>query len=132
MAEDREPRGIHRRMEAKERRLARLEADMLGLQAGYASASTGEDVAIRLGRAQEAYDATLRELRELQASSRRLRDWGLSAGDTASWASVGRALGVAAGGGAHRAVRRAEPVLHVLLHRSAFSARCSIDAAIYE
>ncbi|MDE2901069.1 MAG: hypothetical protein OXN15_08635 [Chloroflexota bacterium] len=127
-----EPRGLHRRIEARERRLASLEAAMLALQAEFASASTGGDAASGLARAQEAYDETLLELRELQASARRLRDWAISATDTASWASVCRALGLAAGGGAHRSVRSAEPVLHVLLHRFALPGYCSIDAASYQ
>ncbi|MDE2801848.1 MAG: hypothetical protein OXK21_03070 [Chloroflexota bacterium] len=127
-----EPRGLHRRIEARERRLASLEAAMLGLQAEFASASASGGAASGLARAQEAYDETLLELRELQAAARRLRDWGLSAADTASWASVCRALELAAGGGAHRSVRSAEPVLHVLLHRFAMPAYCSIDAANYQ
>ncbi len=132
MGEGPEPRGLHRRIEARERRLASLEAAMLELQAEFASASTGTDAGAMLARTQEAYDETLLELRELQASARRLRDWGLSASDTASWASVCRALGMAAGGGAHRSVRSSEPVLHVLLHRFALPGYCSIDAASYQ
>ena len=135
MADGTEPRGLHRRMEARERRLARLEAAMLAMQDAFASASTGEggaEAARTLAHTQEDYDETLLGLRELQAGARRLRDWGISAADTASWAGVCRALGVEAGGGAHRWVRGAEPVLHVLLHRLALPAYCSIDVTHYQ
>ena len=133
MNEGAEPRGLHRRIAARERRLAGLEAAMLSLQGEFTSAAGSDgDAASGLARAQEAYDATLLELRELQASARRLRDWGISAGDTASWAGVCRALGMAAGGGAHRSVRSAEPVLHMLLHRFAFDAFCALDGATYQ
>ena len=131
-----EPRGLHRRIEARERRLAMLEAELLALQSGFASSSSathggGEALAESMAHTQEAYDDALIELRDLHSLARRLRDWGLSPEDTASWASVCRALGLPAPGGAHRTLRTREPVLHVLLHRCALPPHCSIDAANY-
>lgn len=113
-----------------------LEADLLAMQSGYASSSAatdggGEALAERMAGTQEAYDDALLDLRDLQAMARRLRDWGLLPEDTASWARACRALGLAASGGAHRALRTREPVLHVLLHRCALPPRCAIDAANY-
>jgi hypothetical protein len=135
--ENPEPRGLHRRIDAREHRLAALEAELITSQAGYASLSTatgdgdGGSLAKGMVRTQEAYDDALLELRDLQLMARRLRDWGLSPEDTRSWASVCRALELAAPSGAHRTLRAHEPVLHVLLHRCAFQGHCSIDAANY-
>ena len=115
-----------------------LEAELLAMQSGFASSTAatdgndGEALADSIARTQEAYDDALLELRDLHSLARRLRDWGLSPEDTPSWASVCRALGLPAPGGAHRTLRTREPVLHVLLHRCAFSGHCPIDAVNYQ
>ena len=138
MNDEREPRGLYRRIEARERRLAGLEAELLAMQPGYASSSAAADdgdaeaLAERMARTQEAYDAALLELRGLHAMARRLRDWGLSPEDTASWAGVCRALALPASGSAHRTLRACEPVLHVLLHRCALPPHCALDGVTYE
>ena len=137
MTEAHEPKGLHKRIKARERRLSEIEAELLAMQSGYAesaAATVGGGVALAEGMAgvQETYDDALIELRGLQAMARRLRDWGLSPKDTTSWASVCRALGLAASGGAHRALRTREPVLHVLLHRCAFPPHCALDGVTYE
>lgn len=138
MPEDAELKGLHRRIEALEGRLAELEAAMVALQTAYAAASSrshGVDeegrLAERLGATQGAYDDALLGLRELQALGRRLRDWGLAPADTASWAKVCRALALPHSSGAHRVVRGREPVLHVLLHRCAMPSHCAIDGVTY-
>lgn len=138
MQDNAAPKGLHRRMDARERNLAELEAAMAALQSEYALAakSAGDglaprQLADRLAATQAAYDEALIELRGLQAMARRLRDWDLSPMDTSSWAGVCRALALPSSSGGHRAVRSAEPVLHVLLHRCALSAQCSIDGVSY-
>ena len=106
------------------------------MQPGYASSSadanSGEALAERMARTQEAYDDALLELRGLHAMARRLRDWGLSPEDTASWAGVCRALALPKPGSAHRTLRTREPVLHVLLHRCALPPHCALDEVTYE
>lgn len=119
-----------------ERRLAALEASMLELQTAYArsnpqgiDANTLSDL---LASAQVTYDESLSALRDLQSAARRLRDWGLTPVDTVSWTAVCRGLALPASTGAHRAVRKEEPVLHVLLHRCAFPPFCTLDGASYQ
>ena len=137
MADDASPKGLHRRIEAQERRIGEIELAMVSLQSTYAAASrpegdgAGAGLAERLAQTQGGYDDALLVLRELQTMARRLRDWGLSTSDTASWASVCRALGLPSGSGSHAALRSSEPVLHVLLHRSAFPPYCAIDSVSY-
>ena len=137
MADDASPKGLHRRIEAQERRIGEIESAMVSLQSTYAAASrpegdaAGASLAERLAQTQGEYDDALLVLRELQAMARRLRDWGLSTSDTASWTSVCRALGLPSGSGSHAALRSGEPVLHVLLHRCAFPPYCAIDSVSY-
>ena len=132
------PRGLHKRIEAQERRVAELEASIAALQSEYAVATPplnegGEELGLaeRLATTQVAYDEALLELRWLRSMARRLRDWGLAPADTASWANVCRAIGLPSASGAHRAVRNGEPVLHVLLHRCAMPSHCSLDGVSY-
>ena len=137
MADNASPKGLHRRIEAQERQLGELESAMVSLQSTYAAASrpegdaTGASLAERLAQTQGEYDDALLVLRQFQAMARRLRDWGLSTSNTASWASVCRALGLPSGSGSHAALRSSEPVLHVLLHRCAFPPYCAIDSVSY-
>ena len=137
MADNAPPKGLHRRIEAQERRVGEIESAMVSLQSTYAAASrpegdaAGASLAERLAQTQGEYDDALLVLRELQAMARRLRDWGLSTSETASWASVCRALGLPSGSGSHAALRSGEPVLHVLLHRCAFPPYCAIDSVSY-
>ena len=137
MPEEAAPKGLHRRIDAQERRLEELEASMVALQSEYAAAGSSHgnldysQLAERLALTQGAYDDALLELRELQSMARRLRDWGLTPEDTASWASVCRTLGLPSASGAHRAVRSEEPVLHVLLHRCALPSHCTLDGVTY-
>ena len=133
MNESPEPRGLHRRIEARERKLAALEMELLALQTGYATTggTNSQSFAESMARTQEAYDDALLELRDLWGMARRLRDWGLSPEDTRSWASVCRTIELATPSGAHRSLRTHEPVLHVLLHRCAFQEYCTIDAVNY-
>ena len=136
MSKDPQPKGLHRRIDAQERHLAELENEMLALQASFASRSSEPERALaaadQLAAMQSDYDDAVRTLRELEGMVRRLRDWGLTPGGTASWAAVCRVLGLPSHGGAHRAVRSQEPVLHVLLHRCAFPSYCSLDGASYQ
>ena len=136
MTGDPQPNGLHRRIEAQERRLTALEASMLEQQAAYARLSrpgidTGESPD-RLAATQAEYDETLSTLRGLESVARRLRDWGLTPADTATWASASRALKLPASASPHRAIRFREPVLHVLLHRFAFDASCVLDGVSYQ
>ena len=137
MADNAMPKGLHRRIEAQERRIGEIELAMVSLQSTYAAASrpegdaAGASLAERLAQTQGEYDDAVLVLRELQAMARRLRDWGLSTSDTASWASVRRALGLPSGSGSHAALRSSEPVLHVLLHHCAFPPYCAIDSVSY-
>ncbi len=132
------PKGLHRRTKALELRLAEMEASMAALQSEYAAASAPSHdtldvsrLAERLAATQKAYDDVLLDLRELQSMALRLRDWGLSPADTASWTSVCRALALPMASGPHRAVRSGEPVLHVMLHRCALSPHCSLSGVTY-
>lgn len=112
MPEAKPPRGLLRREEALERRLADLESGLIGLQTEYESAS--------------------RQLAELRSFARRLADWGLNPADTGTWTGVCKALGWPASGvNAHRTVRRGDSVLHILLHRCAFPSYCSLDGVSY-
>ena len=137
MADHEAPRGLHKRIETQERRLAELESAMVTLQSTYAGASRpegdaeGAGLTETLAQTQGEYDDALLVLRDLQAMARRLRDWGLSTSDTASWASVCRKLGLPSTSGAHSTLRSREPVLHVLLHRCAFPPYCAIDSVSY-
>ena len=137
MADNVMPKGLHRRIEAQERRIGEIESAMVSLQSTYAAASrpegdgAGAGLAERLAQTQGGYDDALLVLRELQTMARRLRNWGLSTSDTASWASVCRALGLPSGSGSHAALRSSEPVLHVLLHHCAFPPYCAIDSVSY-
>ena len=137
MADHEAPKGLHTRIESQERRLAKLESAMVTLQSAYAGASRpggdaeGAGLAETLAQTQGEYDDALLVLRDLQAMARRLRDWGLSTSDTASWASVCRKLGLPSTSGAHSTLRSREPVLHVLLHRCAFPPYCAIDSVSY-
>ena len=137
MADHEAPRGLHKRIETQERRLAELESAMVTLQSAYAGASRpggdaeGAGLAGGLAQTQGEYDDALLVLRVLQAMARRLRDWGLSTSDTASWASVCRKLGLPSASGSHATLRSREPVLHVLLHRCAFPPYCAIDNVSY-
>ena len=138
MADHEALRGLHKRIETQERRLAELESAMVTLQSAYAAASRpGGDsagagvLAERLAQTQGGYDDALLALRDLQAMGRRLHDWRLTPVDTASWASVCRKLGLPSTSGAHSTLRSREPVLHVLLHRCAFPPYCAIDSASY-
>lgn len=136
MTTDPQPKGLHRRIEALERRLAATEASMLEQQAAYARSNRqGIDsggAAEQLVATQAEYDEHLSALRGLKSAARRLRDWGLTPADTASWASVARALDLPASASPHRAIRSREPVLHVLLHRFAFDAFCVLDGVSYQ
>ncbi len=138
MADNASPKGLHRRIEAQERRVGEIESAMVSLQSTYAAASRPEGdaagavvLAERLAQTQGGYDDALLVLRVLQAMARRLRDWGLSTSDTASWASVCRKLGLPSTSRAHSTLRSREPVLHVLLHRCAFLPYCAIDSVSY-
>ena len=137
MADHEAPRGLHKRIETQERRLAELESAMVTLQSAYAAASRPGGDAERAGlpemlaQTQGEYDDALLVLRGLQAMARRLHDWRLAPVDTASWASVCRKLGLPSTSGAHSTLRSREPVLHVLLHRCAFPPYCAIDSVSY-
>ena len=112
MAEPTKPKGLVGRILALERRLVELESKLVDIQAEYSDAS--------------------RELTETRSLVRRLADWGLKPADTATWINVCNAMGWAATtANAHRAVRREDPVLHVLLHRCAFDSYCSLDGVTY-
>ena len=137
MADHEAPRGLHKRIETQERRLAELESAMVTLQSAYAAASRpggdaeGAGLAEGLAQTQGEYDDALIVLRDLQAMARRLHDWRLTPVDTVSWASVCRKLGIPSASGAHATLRSREPVLHVLLHRCAFPPYCAIDSVSY-
>ena len=117
MADHEAPRGLHKRIETQERRLAELESAMVTLQSAYAAASRpggdaeGAGLAERLAQTQGEYDDALLVLRDLQAMARRLHDWRLTPVDTASWASVCRKLGIAFSqrSALHPALPRASP-----------------------
>lgn len=132
-----QPKGLQNRIKALERRLAALEQALVAIQVSYASGGADDPgrvaaIAGELAAAQVEYDDALLALRELESMARRLRDWGLTPGDTATWASVCRALGRPTLSDAHRTIRSREPVLHVLLHRCAFAPFCAIDGASYQ
>ena len=136
MTSDPQPSGLHRRIEALERRLAALEASLLERQTAYMRSNlqgidTGEMVN-QLATMQAEYDEYLSTLRGLESAARRLRSWGLTPEDTATWASASRALKLPASARPHRAIRSREPVLHVLLHRFAFDASCVLDGVSYQ
>ena len=137
MGDHKAPRGLHKRIESQERRLAELESAMVTLQSAYAGASRpggdaeGAGLTETLAQTQGEYDDALLVLRDLQAMARRLHDWRLTPVDTASWASVCRKLGLPSTSGAHSTLRSREPVLHVLLHRCAFPPYCAIDSVSY-
>jgi hypothetical protein len=112
MAETTNSKGLTGRIAALERRLEVLESTLVEVQAEYSDAS--------------------RELTETRSFIRRLADWGLKAADTLTWIGVCNVVGwTATTANAHRAVRREDPVLHVLLHRCAFDAYCSLDGVTY-
>ena len=105
-------RGLAGRIAVLERRLVELEGRLLDIQSEY------EDSA--------------RELTEMRSLSRRLADWGLKASDTVTWIGVCNAIGwPAIAANAHRVVRREDMVLHVLLHRCAFTPYCRLDGVSY-
>ena len=137
MADNASPKGLHRRIEAQERRLGEIELAMVTLQSEYAGASRpggdaeGAGLAEGLAQTQGEYDDALLMLRDLQAMARRLHYWRLTPVDTVSWASVCRKLGIPSASGAHATLRSREPVLHVLLHRCAFPPYCAIDSVSY-
>ena len=73
MADDASPKGLHRRIEAQERRIGEIESAMVSLQSTYAAASRPEGdaagavvLAERLAQTQGGYDDALLVLRELQ------------------------------------------------------------------
>ena len=106
------PRSLLGRIAALERRLAELESRLVDIQAAYADSA--------------------RQLAEMRFFVRRLADWGLKASDTGSWIGVCNAVGwTAITSNAHRVVRREDIVLHVLLHRCAFTPYCSLDGVSY-
>lgn len=112
MAEPTSLKGLAARMAALEHRLVELEGQLVDIQAEYSDAS--------------------RELTESRSFVRRLADWGLKPGDTATWMAVCNASEwQATTANAHRLVRREDPVLHVLLHRCAFDPYCSLDGVTY-
>ena len=112
MAETTPPKGLSGRIAALEHRLTALESRLVEVQAEYSAAS--------------------RELTETRSFVRRLADWGLKAADTGTWIGVCNAVGwTATPANAHRAVRRGDPVLHVLLHRCAFDPYCALDGVTY-
>lgn len=136
MTSDLQPSGLHRRIEALERRLTALETLIVERQTAYGRSNlqgvdTGE-VVDQLASMQAEYDKYLSALRGLESAARRLRDWGLMPADTATWASASRALKLPASASPHRAIRSKEPVLHVLLHRFAFDASCVLDGVSYQ
>lgn len=112
MAETSTTKGLAGRITALERRLIELESTLVEVQ--------GE------------YSDTSRELTETRSFVRRLIDWDLKPADTSTWIGVCNAVGwTATTANAHRAVRREDPVLHVLLHRCAFDSYCSLDGVTY-
>ena len=112
MAETTNSKGLTGRIAALERRLVDLES--------------------KLVEAQAEYSATSRELTEARSFVRRLADWALKPVDTSTWIGVCNVVGwTATTANAHRAVRREDPVLHVLLHRCAFDSYCSLDGVTY-
>ena len=112
MAEATNTKGLAGRIAALERRLVQLEAKLVEVQAEYSDTS--------------------HELAETRSFVRRLADWGLKPADTSTWIGVCNAVGwTATTANAHRAVRREDPVLHVLLHRCAFDPYCSLDGVSY-
>ena len=105
-------RGLASRIAVLERRLVELEGRLLDTQSEY------EDSA--------------RELTEMRSISRRLADWGLKTSDTETWIGVCNSIGwPAIAANAHRVVRREDMVLHVLLHRCAFTPYCHFDGVSY-
>lgn len=112
MAETPTTKGLAGRIAALERRLDGLESKLVEVQAEYSDTS--------------------RELTETRSFVRRLADWGLKPADTSTWVGVCNVLGwTATTANAHRAVRREDPVLHVMLHRCAFGSYCSLDGVTY-
>jgi len=106
------PKSLVGRIAALERQLVELESRLVDIQAEYADSA--------------------RELAEMRFFVRRLADWGLKASDTGSWMGVCNAVGwPAVTSNAHRVVRREDMVLHVLLHRCAFTPYCSLDSVSY-
>jgi len=104
--------GVAGRIAVLERRLVELEGRLIDVQAEYENSS--------------------RELTDIRVLSRRLADWGLRASDTSTWIGVCNAVGwTAVAANAHRVVRREDMVLHVLLHRCAFTPYCRLDGVSY-
>ena len=106
------PRSLVGRIASLEHRLVELESRLVDIQAEYADSA--------------------RELAEMRVFVHRLADWGLKASDTGSWFGVCNSVGwPAITSNAHRVVRREDIVLHVLLHRCAFTPYCSLDGVSY-
>ena len=105
-------KGLASRIAVLERRLVELEGRLVDVQAEYEDSS--------------------RELTDMRSLSRRLADWGLKASDTGTWIGVCNAVGwPAIAANAHRVVRREDMILHVLLHRCAFTPYCRLDGVSY-
>ena len=112
MAEATNTKGLSGRIATLERRLVDLESKLVKVQAEYSDTS--------------------RQLTETRSFIRLLADWGLKPADTSTWVGVCNTVGwTATTANAHRAVRREDPVLHVLLHRWAFDSYCSLDGVTY-
>jgi len=85
----------------------------------------------RLVALQRRYERLAERRNALRRVARLLKSEGLDTNQVLSWAAVCRLKGWDASGGAHRAAKRRDPRLHILLHQAALGESCSLDRATY-
>jgi hypothetical protein len=85
----------------------------------------------RLVALQRRYERLAERRNALRRVARLLKAEALDTNKALTWAAVCRLKGWNVRGDAHRAVKRRDPRLHILLHQASLGESCSLDRATY-